>query len=143
MDAAGDTYVTGDTGSTNFPIQSAFQGQREGPRDAFVTKFTPSGQTLAYSTYLGGGALDDLAEYGWDIAVDGVGSAYVTGYTSETDFPLHNPIQATNAGFGDSFITKFTPSGTALAYSTYLGGGLNDIANAVALDGSGNAYVAG
>jgi hypothetical protein len=143
VDANGSAYVTGDTGSTPFPIQNAFQSFRAGPRDAFVTKFTPSGEALVYSTYLGGGALNDLAEYGWAIKVDSVGSAYVAGYTGETDFPLQSPIQPNNAGFGDSFLTKFAPSGTALVYSTYLGGGLNDIASDVAIDSSGNAYVVG
>ncbi len=142
VDGAGSAYITGVSGSTNFPMANAYQSERLGTRDVFVTKFTPSGTSLVYSTYLGGTSAYDV-EVGYGIAVDGAGSAYVTGYTDVPNFPLQNPIQSSNGGFADTFVTKFTPSGTSLAYSTYLGGNSNDIAYDIDLDGASNAYVAG
>jgi hypothetical protein len=142
VDGAGSAHLTGVSGSTNFPLASPFQGQRLGTRDVIVTKFTPDGQALAFSTYLGGTSAYDV-EVGYGIVVDAAGGVYVTGYTDVANFPLHNPIQATNGGFADTFITKFVPAGTALAYSTYLGGEDNDIAYDITLDAAGNAYVAG
>jgi hypothetical protein len=94
---------------------------------------------LVYSTYLGGRG-DDQA-YG--IAVDSTGSAYVTGRTLSATFPTKNAFQTRNAGMTDAFVTKFSRSGGALMYSTYLGGTKNDLAEAIAVDSSGNAYVAG
>jgi Beta-propeller repeat len=141
VDASGNAYVTGYTASTNFPVQSAFRGFNTGVVDAFVTKLNPVGSALVYSTYLGGSALD----YGTAIAVDSAGSAYVTGIVTSDDFPLANPIDATlgSHAVDDVFVTKFTPSGSGLVYSTYLGGGSADDAYAIALDRAGNAYVTG
>jgi hypothetical protein len=93
---------------------------------------------LVYSTFLGGGGDD----YGWGIAVDGNGNAYVTGFTASSDFPTLNPYQATYQG-GDAFVTKLSGSGSSLIYSTYLGGADGDVAYAIAVDGGGNAYVTG
>jgi hypothetical protein len=140
VDGAGAAYVTGHTESTNFPTQSPCQATRQGGGDAFVTKLTPAGSALAYSTYLGGGSID---EAGSGIAVDGAGSAYVTGYTSSTNFPTHSAYQATKQGGRDAFVTKLTPSGNALAYSTYLGGSGDDWGGGIAVDGAGSAYVTG
>jgi Beta-propeller repeat len=103
-----------------------------------VTKLSPSGSSLVYSTYLGGSS----HENGWAIAVDDSGSTYVTGATLSTDFPTLNPFQADQADW-DVFVTKLSPSGTSLAYSTYLGGGRQEDAYGLAVDGSGNAYVTG
>lgn len=141
VDADGSAYITGHTLSINLPLASPFQATRHGIRDGFVTKFNPAGSALVFSTYLGGGS--DI-EYSNSIAVDSQRAVYVAGYTSSTDYPLQNPIQATNHGFGDTFITKFNPPGTSLAYSTYLGGSDNDIQySGLALDPSGSAYVTG
>jgi len=118
VDAAGSAYVTGYTKSTHFPTQSAYQATFQGSQDAFVTKLTPAGDALVYSTYLGG-SNDDFAN---GIAVDGAGSAYVTGDTQSTDFPTQSAYQATSQGSGDAFVTKLAPAGNALVYSTYLGG---------------------
>ena len=74
--------------------------------------------TLSYSTYLGGSAND----YGNGIAVDGSGNVYITGRTGPADFPTQNPYQGTYAGGDDVFITKLSATGSALMYSTYLGG---------------------
>src|SRR5208337_2585432 len=89
---------------------------------AFVTKLNAAGSALVYSTYLGGGRGD----YGNSIAVDSSGNAYVTGSTSSTDFPAVNPLQATTRGPYNTFVAKLNAAGSALVYSTYLGGSAND-----------------
>lgn len=94
---------------------------------------------LSYSTYLGGSGND----FGYSIAVDNAGSAYVTGYTVAANFPTKSPWQPKNGGGQDVFVTKMNPTGTGLVYSTYLGGSDNDIGRGIAIDGAGNAYVAG
>ena len=140
VDGAGSAYVTGYTESTNFPTQSAYQATFQGaPFDAFVTTLTPAGNALVYSTYLGGSD----REWGAGIAVDGAGSAYVTGFTLSTDFPTQSAYQATNQGIQDAFVTKLTPAGNALVYSTYLGGSGGDFGGGIAVDGAGSAYVTG
>jgi uncharacterized protein (TIGR03437 family) len=139
VDAAGSAYVTGQTESTDFPTQSPYQATLQGTRDAFVTKLTPAGNALAYSTYLGGSNSDS----GAGIAVGASGSAYVVGATSSADFPTQSPYQATYLGRGDVFVTKLTPAGNALAYSTYLGGTDSEIAAGIAVDAEGSAYVTG
>ncbi len=141
VDGAGAAYVTGYTTSSSFPTQSAYQsGYQGGTRDVFVTKLAPVGNALAYSTYLGGSG----DEWGWDIAVDGAGSAYVTGYTASANFPLQSAYQSANhGGSSEAFVTKLAPSGDSLVYSTYLGGAGADIGRGIALDGAGSAYVVG
>ncbi len=149
IDSNGNVYITGRTTSANFPtvnpIQSAYSG---GPgADAFVTKINAAGSALVYSTYLGGNAGNGGGfTAGFSIAVDSTGSAYVTGQTRATNFPTANAIQATFGGGspdGDAFVTKLNAAGTALVYSTYLGGSDNDIGFEIALDSSNNAYVTG
>ncbi|MBI3300513.1 MAG: SBBP repeat-containing protein, partial [Deltaproteobacteria bacterium] len=95
--------------------------------------------TLSYSTYLGGSG----NEAGRSIAVDSSGNAYVTGGTTSTNFPTVSPLQATNGGGADAFVTKLNPAGSALIYSTYLGGSGDDDSFGLAIDASGNAYVTG
>ena len=138
VDFAGNAYVTGSTNSTNFPTANAFQPVLAGQRDAFVTKLNPAGSALIYSTYLGGSGLD----FGFGIAVDSSGNAYVTGSTNSTDFPTANAFQAMNIG-NDAFVTKLNSAGSALLYSTFLGGSGSDGATGIAVDSSGNAYVTG
>jgi hypothetical protein len=139
VDEAGHAFVTGYTSSADFPTANAYQTDRPG-YDAFVTKLSPNGNLLVYSTYLGGSG----ADYGWDLALDGGGGAYVTGYTYSTNFPTLNHFQ-TEPGDNnaDAFVTRFTPQGNALVYSTYLGGNRWDAATGIAVDPQGNAYVAG
>ena len=122
MDTSGNAYVTGYTYSTNFPTVNPIQASnvRVDYFDAFVTKLNSSGSVLAYSTYLGG-RFDDI---GYGIAVDSAGNAYVTGDTGSTDFPTANAYQASLSRVFDAFVTKLNTSGSALIYSTYLGGGL-------------------
>ncbi len=146
LDASGNVYITGTTLSSDFPLQAAIQATRAGGRDAFVAKIDVSGSNLLYSSYLGGGAVD--ISHG--IAVDDSGSAYITGETSSGNFPTHSanntPFQPNRAGGSsgiDAFLSKINPEGTALVYSTYLGGSIQDYAYAIAVDRTGNAYVTG
>jgi uncharacterized protein (TIGR03437 family) len=139
VDSVGNTYVTGSASSANFPTTNPLQSSLRGPADVFVTKINPSGSAKLYSTYLGGAGLDE----GRGIAVDVQGNAYITGSAGSLDFPVKNPIQATQGGSGDAFLAKLNPSGSALVYSTYLGGNAIDAGSAVALDPAGNAYVVG
>ncbi len=139
VDASGSAYVTGKTYSSDFPTHNAYQGTFAGAGDAFVTKLSPGGTILFYSTFLGG-TKDDWAH---DIAVDASGSAYVTGHTRSSDFPTHNAYQRTFAGVADAFVTKMSPSGTTLSYSTFLGGTDDDYSYGIAVDASGSAYVTG
>jgi uncharacterized repeat protein (TIGR01451 family) len=148
VDAVGNAYVTGETASTNFPTtlgaydQSFNSTSFAGP-DAFVAKFSASG-SLVYSTYLGGSGNDA----GLSIAVDTSSNAYVTGYTLG---PFFGPGFPTTPGaFGqssngnvDAFVTKLNADGSALVYSSHLGGDGRDIGNGIAVDSAGNAYVTG
>ena len=139
VDSQGNAYVTGYTGSNNYPTQNPIQAVYAGLSDVFVTKLDSSGSKIVYSTYLGGGDYD----YGNDIAVDAQGNVYVTGHTMSNNYPTQNPIQAVYAGYGDVFVTKLNSSGSSMVYSTYLGGGSDDVGNGIAVDAQGNAYVTG
>ncbi len=141
VDAEGSAYLTGQTLSANFPTVNPLQPTRSGSgADAFVTRFTPDGASLSYSTYLGG-ALEDM---GWGIALDATRNIYVTGFTRSMDFPIMNPIQPSNGGTGrDAFISKINAAGSSLAYSTYLGGAFAEEAADIAVNAAGEAYVTG
>jgi len=141
VDSSGDAYVTGWADSINFPLTSgAFQTTLGGSQNVFVTKLNATGSALVYSTYLGGRGPD----YGYEIAVDSSGNAYVAGYTSSTNFPTTlDAFQSTYSGGDDAFVSILNATGTALVYSTYLGGNGFDQVRGIALDGSGNAYVTG
>jgi len=136
VDASGNAYVTGSTTSDNFPTANAYQETGSG---VFVTKLSPGGDTLIYSTYLGGSGLD----YSYGIAVDASGSVYVAGWTYSNDFPIKNAFQETRHGRDDAFVTKLSPSGDSLSFSTYLGGNASDMGNSIAVDSSKCAYVTG
>ena len=156
VDAAGNVYVAGTTNSTNFPVTpGAFQTTFAGggftgccfPGDVFVTKLSPTGSALIYSTYLGGSGWD----VGSDIAVDATGHVFLVGQTHSTNFPVTAGAFRTSypGSYGcggntnSGFVTKVSPDGTGLVYSTYLGGGGFDQAIGVAIDSGGNAYVVG
>ncbi len=138
VDGSGNAYITGNTNSTNFPTEGAYQ-TFQGVWDVFVTKLNSSGNALVYSTYLGG----DGSDVGWGIVVDISGNTFVTGYTQSTNFPTEGAYQATHQGNFDVFVTKLNFSGNALVYSTYVGGSDLDISFGIAVDGSGNAYITG
>ena len=142
VDADGNAYLTGWTNSINFPTtQQAFQPAFSGGYDVFVTKLDPAGSALVYSTYVGGTRFDEAN----GIAVDAGGNAYVTGLTDSTDLPTTPGVfQPTLSGSSeDAFVTKLDPTGSALVYSTYLGGAFIDSGSGIAVDANGNAYVAG
>jgi hypothetical protein len=140
VDASGDAYVAGGTWSADFPTVNPIQSYGGG-EDAFLCKLSPGGATLVYSTYLGGAAQDQ----GSGIAVDSSGNAYVTGFTLSSNFPTASPLQASNKAttYGTAFVAKLNPSGSALVYSTYLGGSVMETGEGIAADSGGNAYVAG
>jgi hypothetical protein len=139
VDGSAAAYVTGQTNSTDFDnTAGALEQSDQGGTDAFVTKFTTQGNTLAYSTYLGGGDADDAGA----IAVDSAGAAHVAGTTSSSDFPESDPIDDTLGG-EDAFVSKLNPSGGGLAFSTRLGGADSDVGEAIAVDQSGRMVVAG
>ncbi len=124
----------GITSSTDFPTANPFQAAYGGGTwDAFVAKVNAAGSALVYSTYLGG--LGEDRDGG--IAVDASGNAYVTGSTQSANFPTANPLQAALSGIGDAFVAKLNASGSALAYSTYLGG--SDFDQGAKLNASGSA----
>jgi uncharacterized repeat protein (TIGR01451 family) len=141
VDAAGNAYVGGLTLSADFPTAvGAYDRSLDGLIDGFVAKLDSSGSTLAYSTYLGGSSNEFVA----GVAVDTAGSAYVSGTTPSSDFPTTTGAYDTSLGGpGDAFAAKLDPSGSTLAYSTFLGGSDGDGAPAIAVDGSGSAYLAG
>ena len=141
VDGAASAYVTGATASPNFPTgAAAFDSSYNGGVDAFVAKLDAAGAGLAYSTFLGGDADDDVG----GIAIDSAGASYVTGQTNG-DFPTTEGAfdRASDAGASDAFVTKLNSTGSALVYSTYLGGDEDDAGFGVAVDGSGTTYVAG
>jgi len=139
VDSSGNAYVTGATQSSDFPLMNPLQPTKGGGSDVFVTKINFSGTELLYSTYLGG----VQADVGQGIRVDSSGSAYITGYTFSSDFPIENPYQGSTAGEPDAFVAKLNAAGSALVFATYLGGSGDDRGLGIALDTSGNVYVAG
>lgn len=145
-DIAGNAYITGRTSSSDFPtvaaIQPAYGG---GDSDAFISKIAPDGKSLVYSTFLGGGAVENAGEKS-GISIDASGNAYVTGDTQSTDFPTVNALRTTKDGAAassDGFVAKVDPNGINFVYATYLGGSQDDFGFGVAADQTGNAYVTG
>jgi hypothetical protein len=148
VDEDGCAYVTGLTASLNFPTTpGAFQPANAGSEDAFVTKLNRRGTAVLYSTYLGGSGSDAgllPATFFAGIAVDEDGNAYLTGPTTSPDFPTTpGAFQLALAGPIDTFVTKLNHRGSALLYSTYLGGSSFEVGRNIALDRGGNAYVTG
>jgi len=139
LDRFGDAFVTGSTSSSDFPTAHAAYRRYNSDDDAYVTALSSAGNSLLYSTYLGGNGRD----VGLGIAVDASGDAYVAGSTESTTFPTYNAIHAHMRGRSAAFVSEFNPRGTYLRYSTYLGGHNTTQADAIATDGRGNAYVVG
>jgi len=147
VDSSGNVYITGYTESSDFPTTSGcYDSSLGGTYDAFFTKLTPSGggsSDLLYSTYLGGSSYD----YGYGIAVDSSGNAYITGSTGSSGFPTTSGCYDNSlGGTSDAFFTKLTPSGggsSDLLYSTFLGGSSSEVGRSIAVDSSGNAYITG
>ena len=138
VDGNGKIYVTGFTQSNDFPLINAYNNSFGGGSDVFVFKLSSIGSSLIYSTYIGGTGTDK----GYGIAVDSSGNAYVTGYTTSSNFPTLNAYQFALAGTTNAFAFKLSSTGNLL-YSTYMGGGGADEGYGIAVDSSGNAYVTG
>jgi hypothetical protein len=141
VDSRGYAYVTGRTNSANFPTTpGAFDNTLGGSSDAFVTKLSPDGSTLVYSTLLGSSGFDPA----WELALDQGGHAYVTGETGMADFPTTpGAFDTTFNGCIDAFVTKLNPEGSALVYSTFLGATGCDSGAGIAVDAKDHAYVTG
>ena len=137
LDASGNAYLTGYTYAWDFPTANAAYAQLHLTPDGFVTKIDPTGTTLLYSTFVGGGSTDIFS----GIAVDSSGSAWVTGYSYSFDFPVMNAYQSTLNGSPNAVVLKLSSSGS-LQYSSFFGS-TNVFGQGVAVDASGNAYVAG
>jgi hypothetical protein len=146
LDRFDNMYIQGTTFSTDFPVtkgafQTACASCANGKPDTYVTKLNPQGTGLVYSTYLGG---SDFDVCGSQIAVDSGGNVYVNGFTLSTDFPITpRAFQTASRGGLDGFITKLNAAGTALVYSSYLGGSGDDQVLGTAIDSAGNAYLTG
>jgi hypothetical protein len=151
LDAQENIYITGNTFADNFPVKNAFQGQKVGPdnfADAFLTKLSPNGDQLLFSTYYAG---DDWEEPN-SLAVDAAGNAYIAGLTSSNDLPVPGAIQSSLKGVCfvgsserwcyDGFVAAFSPTG-ALSWATYLGGTFDDVAKGVDIGPDGGLVVAG
>ena len=141
VDAAGNLYVVGWTDAPDFPrAGTPVQSISGGGRDAYVAKLDPLGQSLVYSTFLGGSQLDVAHA----VAVGSDGSAFVAGETISPEFPTTpGALQTQGRQFLDGFVVKLNPQGSAFAYATYLGGDDYDIVYGLAVDAAGNAYATG
>jgi len=139
LNARQEAYLTGYAASSNFPLSNAFQTTLGGNYDVFISKFSAGGDSLLYSTFLGGTDLEGARS----IALDKNENIFVTGETKSTDFPVVNENQGTLAGISDAFVSKLSSSGQELIYSTFLGGVEADLAYDIVIDSAGNAYVCG
>src|SRR2546421_7047849 len=144
VDATGVAYVTGGTKSSAFPTTgNAYQGQRAGDTDAFLTKINAAGSGFLYSSYVGGSGTDRSS----GVVIDGAGLAYIAGYGASPDFPTEDPFQAGFGGGFDAFIAKFDTNASGInsfVFSTYLGGAGDDKAFGIGADsGVNNVYVTG
>jgi hypothetical protein len=139
VDGSGCAYVTGITYSSDFPTDNAFDAVFDGATDGFVTKLSATGNSLSYSTFLGGSSGDMSS----GIVVDDSGCAFVAGATWSSDFPTQNAYDASFNENGDGSVTRFSAAGDSLIYSTYLGGSSQDGEGSIDIDASGSAYVAG
>ncbi len=139
---SGAVTLVGDTYSADFPTANPVQGVYGNRGDAFISRLSPDGSSLEFSTFLGGAEYDGAES----VALDAAGSVYVTGLTWSLNFPTLNPIQAARSGGTDGFVAKLNATGTALVYSTYLGGSddtQNEAGRGIAVDAAGSAYVTG
>jgi gliding motility-associated-like protein len=139
IDSIGESFITGNTGSNDFPVTSGSYDQKY--NDIYILKLNSSGSGLVFSTFIGGSSTN---EYAVDILIDNVCNIYITGVTESYDFPTTSgAYKQTAIGIEDCFITKLNSTGTALIYSTYIGGDYYDIANGSVLDKNNNIYITG
>jgi hypothetical protein len=149
VDKFGNAYIVGWTTAPDFPTVNPLQPTKAGDTyasDAFVAKLNASGSALIYSTYLGGQDIEICSDPFCgtaDIAVDSSGNAYVTGTTNSSDFPTVKPLQKTLNGYSNAFVAKLNAAGSALVYSTYLGGDNYNFGSGISVNSNGNAYIVG
>ncbi len=139
IDTDGNSYIGGNTDSSNFPVKNAYQSSNKGGNDGFVTKLNATGNGLIYSTYIGG--LSD--DYINSIALDDGGNCYFTGFTTSNDYPVMNAYQSSRIGSNEAFVTKLNTTGNGLVFSTYLGDSGNDVGQDLTVDSQGNIYLTG
>lgn len=151
LDQDENIYITGTTFADNFPVKNAFQSQKVGPdnfADGFLTKLSPNGDALLFSTYYAGDQWDEPSS----IVLDAAGTAYIAGLTSSNDLPVPGAIQSEITGICivgsnermcyDGFVAAFSPTG-ALNWATYLGGTFDDTAKGLAIGPDGGVFVTG
>jgi Beta-propeller repeat/Abnormal spindle-like microcephaly-assoc'd, ASPM-SPD-2-Hydin len=138
VDSTGSVYIAGTTNSPDFPL-ATLGSLPTGVDHVFVAKLDPTGSNLVYSDYIGGSSQD----FGYALTLDSANNVYVTGNTRSTDFPVVNPYQAALPGVYNGFLTKISANGSALLYSTYLGGNAYDQPSSIAINSAGEVYVAG
>ena len=138
VDLENQAHIAGSTTSTDFPVVDAFQAEPQGRWDGFLVKLEPLGQGLVYGTYLGGDQPDSAQQ----VRLDAAANAYVVGYTESANFPVMDFVQEENGGSKDAFVTKFDATGD-LAFSTFLGGGADDVGFGIAIDDLGHVYATG
>ncbi|MBN1213533.1 MAG: SBBP repeat-containing protein [candidate division Zixibacteria bacterium] len=139
LDADTNIIILGSTNSDNFPSFRAYQDERAGFYDAFITRINANATNLIYSTYLGGG--DD--DWPVDMEIDANGFVYLTGYTYSLDFPKYLPFQNAKDDSADAFVTKLDSSGVSLVFSTFFGGSKNDYSQGITVDNDGKIYISG
>jgi hypothetical protein len=142
VDSSGNTYIAGDTESTDFPVTAPFQSSLNGTQDAFIAELNPSGSQVLFATYLGG----STTSIATGIGVDATGNIYVAGNTRSPDFPIKNaanPTFPTASGAITGWVAKLNNTGSALLYSTFMGGSGGGTIDALAVDSAGNAYITG
>ncbi len=141
VDASGNAYVTGSATSGFATTANALQPTMNSSSGTttFVLKLNGTGSAPVFATFLGGSSGEDATS----LALDARGSVYVGGWTTSADFPVRNAYQSVKASAKDGFIAKIAADGSQIMYATLLGGNLDDAVNAIAVDSSGNAYVAG
>src|SRR5260370_41471358 len=137
VDASGSAIISGDTRNTNFPLKNAFQTQFKAIYgNAFISKLSPDGKSLVYSSYIGGSNY----EWGYGLALDPQGNALITGVTFSNDFPVKRAFQSNYGNGGDCYAAKVAPNGDLL-WSTYLGGNGGDFCYGIASEQQRNAYI--
>ena len=139
VDKDSNAVISGVTSSLNFPTSNPFQAANGGGSDAFIAKLNAAGSGLSWSTYLGGSGVDNSL----DLALDSTGRIYITGITTSINFPTLNPLQTTNRGQNEIFLSRLKADGSGLESSTYLGGTRNDSATSMVLGKDGNVFLTG
>jgi hypothetical protein len=139
VDAYGDVYVTGYTSSPDFPTVNAYDSSFGGDIDCYVLKLDSSGESLVFSTFIGG----SRSEGGASIVLDEQRNVYVTGYSESPNFPLVSPFQRFHQGHYDCIVFKLSAIGDNLLYSTYIGGSFADYGSSILIDEQGQIYIGG